>query len=134
MFRKMLKTRSVKVLRGGLGAMLVLAAFPCIVFAAISDGVLGFIDMLTSFVTAIVPLLVGCAIIVFFWGVIKFIAHADDEKAVAEGKQLIIWGLIGIFVIVSLWSIVGYVQSSLGLDLSTPSSTAPSIPTTIPAR
>lgn len=96
-------------------------------------GVLGFLDVLISFVTTLVPILMGCAVVVFFWGVVKFVAHAGDEKAVEEGKQLIIWGLIGIFVIVALWGFVGYIQQSLGLDFGAISgTTAPSFPTVIP--
>jgi hypothetical protein len=97
-----------------------------------SNGVLGFIDKFIELVSAIVPLLIGCAIIVFFWGIVKFLLHADDEKAVAEGKQTMVWGLIGIFVIVALWSIVGYVQSSLGLGVPNSQVSAPSVPTNIP--
>lgn len=119
-------------LRGNLFAPLTLCALllPGTAFAAITGGVLGFLDGIIMLVTAIVPILIGCAIIVFFWGIVKFIAHTDDEKAVAEGKQIMIWGMIGIFVIVALWSIVGYVQQSLGLDLSLPAGTAPSVPST----
>lgn len=99
-----------------------------------SNGILGIIDILFSFVTALIPLLIGCSVIVFFWGVVKFVAHADDAKAVTEGKQFIIWGLIGIFVIVALWGIVGYLQQSLGLDFGLGAGTiAPSAPTIIPA-
>lgn len=105
---------------------------PVVVFAA-GPGVLGVFDTLISFVQEIIPLLIAIAILVFFWGLVKFIAHAGDEKVIAEAKQLIVWGLIGIFVIVALWSIVGYIQSSLGLDVSTGGGVAPSLPTTLPA-
>ncbi|OGZ06955.1 MAG: hypothetical protein A2942_01320 [Candidatus Lloydbacteria bacterium RIFCSPLOWO2_01_FULL_50_20] len=98
-----------------------------------SNGILGVIDIVIALISAIIPVLVGFAVVVFFWGVVKFIAHSGDEKALQEGKQLMIWGMIGIFVIVALWSVVGYIQMSLGLNLVTPSRTAPSAPTVIPA-
>lgn len=104
--------------------------FSC--FAA-GSGVEGVIETLICLVSSLVPLLVSIAVLVFLWGMVKFIAHADDEKALAEGKQLIIWGLVGIFVIVALWSIVGYVQESLGLDTGGLGGVSvPSLPTTIP--
>ena len=113
------------------GGMFVLSMFlvPGIVFAM---NVFEVLDLFIYYITAIVPILISVAIMVFFWGIVKFIAHAYDEKAVAEGKQLIIWGLVGIFVIVALWSIVGYVQSSFGLNLSNRAATVPFVTTTIP--
>jgi len=104
--------------------------FSCFAAAA---GVEGLIETLICLVSSLVPLLVSIAILVFFWGMVKFIAHADDEKAVTEGRQLMIWGLVGIFVIIALWSIVGYIQESLGLDVGGLGDvSAPSLPTTIP--
>ena len=116
----------------GAVALLVTALVPNVAFAA-ATSVDDVLDVLFSIVEAIIPLLVSCAVIVFFWGLVKFIAHADDTKAVEEGKQLIIWGLVGLFVIVALWSIVGYIQQSLGLDFAgLGGTTSPSLPTTIP--
>ena len=99
---------------------------PAVAFAA--GGVLGIIDILLSFVDALVPILIGCAVVVFFWGIVKFVAHAGDENAVTEGKQFMIWGMVGLFVIIALWSIVGYVQESIGVDLGGGDMSAPSLP------
>lgn len=91
---------------------------PIIAFA--QSGMLTFIDSLINIVAFIIPLLISFGILVFFWGIVKFIAHAEDEKAREGGKQVIIWGLVAIFVMVALWSIVGYVQSLLNLSFGGP--------------
>jgi|SRR3972149_2410271 len=126
------ETLSRQQVWGGIVVPLALCVFllPSVAFA-VSD-VLGFLDVLIAFVSALVPILIGCAVIVFFWGIIKFIAHAGDEKATTEGKQFILWGLVGLFVIVALWAIVGYLQESLGIGVSVVNLTAPSTPTIIP--
>ncbi len=90
------------------------------------------IDILVGIVERVIPVLIGGAVIVFFWGIVKFVAHADDEKAVTEGKQFIIWGLVGLFVIVAMWSLVGYIQRSLGLNVAVPATDAPTLPTELP--
>ncbi len=90
------------------------------------------IDLGIGALTTSMPLLLSLAILVFFWGIVKFINHAGDEKAVEEGKQLMIWGLIGLFVIVGIWGIVGYIQSTLGLDEFTGGGSIITIPTTVP--
>jgi len=64
---------------------------------------------------ALVGLFLSAAIAAFFWGLVKFIWNAGDEKNLADGKQLMLWGMVGIFVIVSLWAIVGFIQVSFGI-------------------
>jgi hypothetical protein len=74
------------------------------------------ISYLVGILGSIIELLFGIAVLVFLWGIVKFVAHADDEKAVAEGKSLIVWGLVGLFVLVTFWGIVGYIQESIGIN------------------
>ncbi|OGZ07800.1 MAG: hypothetical protein A3D65_05730 [Candidatus Lloydbacteria bacterium RIFCSPHIGHO2_02_FULL_50_13] len=108
---------------------LIAAAFPNLAFA---DGVEDILDDLIDLIGSIIPVLIGIAVVIFFWGLVKFIAHADDEKAVTEGKQFMIWGMVGIFVIVALWSIVGFIQEELGLDIISVGLEAPTLPTELP--
>ena len=75
-------------------------------------------DAAIFLISGLIPLLIAIAVLVFFWGIVKFIFHADDERAVEEGKQLMVWGMIAIFVMVALWSILGYFQQELGLTSS----------------
>lgn len=109
--------------------VLSLALIPTLASAA---GVTDLIDNLINLLEDIIPVLIGVAVVVFFWGLVKFIAHADDEKAVTEGKQFMVWGMVGLFVIVALWSIVGFIQEELGLDILSPGLEAPTLPTELP--
>ena len=90
------------------------------------------LTILTDFFFNIVPVLMALAVLVFFWGIIKFIAQAGDERAVEEGKGFIVYGLVGIFVIMTVWGIVGFMQESLGLGGGGAVSDAPTIQTNIP--
>ncbi len=85
-------------------------------FLAQAGTIFDVMNLLISIIGMIIPILLALAVLVFMWGIVKFIAHAGDEKAVEEGKTLMIWGMVGLFVMVAIWSIVGYLQSSLGLD------------------
>ena len=90
------------------------------------------IDSITNVLLSFVPILLGLAVLVFFWGLVKFINHADDEKALEEGKQLMIWGMIAVFIMVALWGIIGWIQQNLGLNVSTSLGTLPAMPDNIP--
>jgi uncharacterized membrane protein YidH (DUF202 family) len=59
------------------------------------------------------------ALLVLFWGLVKFINNAADTKEHEYGKHLIIWGLISFLVLVSLWAIVRLILvDTLGIDAS----------------
>jgi hypothetical protein len=77
----------------------------------------GYAGSFVSFVnTALVPLLVALAFIVFLWGVAdSYILHPGDEEKRKSGHQFVLWGIIGFVVIFSLWGLVNLVSSALGL-------------------
>jgi len=95
-------------------------------------GLLNVFDFFISVVAAIIPILIGIGVVVFFWGLVKFIAHGGDEKAREEGKNVMIWGMVALFVMVALWAIVGYLQESIGLTSWSSLGDLPELPTTIP--
>ncbi|KKT29031.1 hypothetical protein A3I36_04710 [Candidatus Giovannonibacteria bacterium RIFCSPLOWO2_02_FULL_45_28] len=61
----------------------------------------------------LIRILVAVATIVFFWGIIQYIVASGDEKKLQEGRQYIIYGIVGLFVIVAMWAIVNAVASTL---------------------
>ncbi len=100
--------------------------------AASAQDVGSIFDGIISVLIAIVPVLLGLAVLVFFWGIVKFINHAEDVKGNEEGKQIIFWGLITIFVMITFWAILGWLQTELGINNSAGLGTLPQQPTTIP--
>lgn len=79
---------------------------PLIVFI---EDILVFIDYV------LVPLVFSLAFIVFLWGIFNFfIAGGADEEKREKGKQFMVWGLIGFFVMVSVWGIVNLMVGTFG--------------------
>ncbi len=54
----------------------------------------------------VVPLLVGVAVVVFIWGVIKYLSSSEDPTKKEGARRILVIGVVGIFVLVSLWGIV----------------------------
>ena len=77
------------------------------------DRLLG--KILTDIVTPIVYFLFALAVIYFLWGMIKFIQNADDSDGRKEGQSNMIWGVVGLFIMVSARGIIGVILSTLGL-------------------
>ncbi len=59
-----------------------------------------------GFINKILPILVAMTMLVFFWGLIGLIRNSGDEKAVKDGKQLMLWGIVGLFVLISFAGII----------------------------
>ncbi len=99
----------------------VLLITPVVTFAQLGGlgNLLGEARML---VRGSIPLLVGIALLIFFWGLVKFIFAQGSETAKADGKKVMLWGLIALFVMVSVWGIVRFMQDALlsGTDFSAP--------------
>src|SRR3989338_398158 len=90
------------------------------------------LNTISGIVNFLIPLLLAIAVLVFFWGLIKYIASANDETAKENGKTLMIWGMIALFVMVAFWGIIGFVQQSLGISGTVTSTPAPSVGNLIP--
>jgi len=66
---------------------------------------------------SVIPLIFALATITFFWGAVQFlIIGAGDEQKRTQGKQLMIWGIIALVVMVSVWGLVKIVGSTFGFD------------------
>lgn len=91
---------------------------------AISDFT-GFINQLKIWLNDVVGILIGIALIVFIWGIVKFIGSGSDDGR-AEGRKRMGWGIIGLFVIIAVWGIINFLSSSLNLTTTAP--TAPTLP------
>ncbi len=67
----------------------------------------------------LVPVLFAIAFIVFLWGAFdSFILGANDEEKKDNGKNLMLWGLIGFFVMVSVWGLVNILTGSISFGNS----------------
>ena len=104
-----------------IGALLVL---PSVTFAQLT-GVQSLATSFGTLVTTLIPIVMGLAVLVFFWGLVKYISSTSDEASKLDGKNLMIWGMIALFVMVALWGILGWFQEQLGLSGTIQTSTPP---------
>ena len=74
---------------------------------------------LSTLLNGVIGLFITLAIVVFFWGLIKYLFHQDNENA-QEGIKIMFWGVVAIFVMVSIWGIIGLVQRSLRVQSTEP--------------
>ena len=64
-------------------------------------------------------LILALAVVYFLWNVFKFVMSAGDAEAREKSQGGIIYGFIGIFVMVSLWGIISFFSQSAKLTPTT---------------
>ncbi len=94
--------------------------FPNIAEAAvppIPPSVLNFVGKIsTEILNPIIALMFGLATAYFIYGIVGYIWNPDNEEAKEKGRRTMIWGIIGMFIMVSVFSIMRLLISSIGAD------------------
>jgi len=62
-----------------------------------------------------VRIIIGLALVFFLWGVFKFI-RSDGGEDRESGKQFMLWGIVGLFVIFSVMGLVSVLRSTFTLN------------------
>ena len=90
-----------------------------IIYGAPLDNTKAFFTEAKNIITEVlIPLVFSLALLFFFWGVAKYIWSAGDAKE--EGKKIMVWGVIALFVMSSIWGIIGFLKTDIGgLDNTT---------------
>lgn len=59
--------------------------------------------------------------LLFVWGIVEFLLSLrEGGEGQSEGKQHMLWGIIGMLVMVSVYGIISLIDNTFGLDISNP--------------
>lgn len=73
----------------------------------------GLVDVFTGIIGGVLaPLLFSTAIVAFLYGVQKYILAGASEDKVKEGRDMMIYGIIGLAVMFSMWGLVRLVLNT----------------------
>ena len=90
---------------------------PVVAFAsnAENDNLANLFAQINAVINTLIPFLVGLAVLVIIWGVFNYISGAGDEEKRAQAKQYIVWGVVGVFIMLSVWGLVNVLVNSFDL-------------------
>ena len=66
----------------------------------------------------IIILAFAVALLVFFWGVVQFINSETADSKRAEGQRKLIFGLLGMFIMISAFGIIRFILSTFRITAS----------------
>lgn len=65
---------------------------------------------------SVVPLIFSLAIVMFIWGVVQYVIGAQEEAQREKGRMFMIWGIVALTVMVSVWGLVSIVGKTFGVQ------------------
>lgn len=83
----------------------------------VGGNLLNLIATVQSIVNRLVPLAIGVAVLALFYGIIKFIMSNKEgnEKGHADAIKFMGMAILALFVMVSVWGLVGFLGSIVGV-------------------
>jgi len=89
-------------------------------FSVLAQGEATDVQSLISFLgglinKTLIPLFAALALMYTIYSITKFIAAGDDTSKKEDMKQQIFWGIIGLFVMLSVWSLVAVIGNTFGI-------------------
>ena len=80
-----------------------------------STAVQGVISKISSAILVpVIEIIFGLAIILFVWGAAGLILHKDNPEGRTQSQKHILWGVVGMFIMLSAYGIIRVVAGSLG--------------------
>ncbi len=85
-------------------------------------GLLGLLAQANDLINRLIPFIIALTILLFLWGVFKFVSSGGDGESRKEAQGYMIWGVVALFVMVSVWGLVNILVRSFNLDNTAPAS------------
>ena len=92
-----------------------LVGFAPFVVLAQSTTIQSTIGVIGNIFATLIPVLIVLGVVYFVWGVVQYVISSEEE-AKQKGKMRMIYGIIGLVVIVAMWGLVAIVQRTFDLD------------------
>jgi hypothetical protein len=89
-------------------------ALPALAFAEVTT----FNSLLFKFsnmISAVIPFIISLAVLVFIYGIFMYVI-SGDEDAKASAKDKILYGIVGIFIMISVYGLVKILVATFNLD------------------
>ena len=78
--------------------------------------------VLTKFETYVIgpamKIVFAAGLLLFLWGLVQFLWNLDEGGGKDEGKQHMFWGVVGMFIMVSVWGIINILDATFGLGIN----------------
>jgi ABC-type phosphate transport system permease subunit len=85
---------------------------PVFVFAQSQAGIQGLLQLVMNLISGLIPIVIGLAVLAFLWGVLQYVVAKDEDKQ-KEARGVMLYGIIALFVMVSVWGLVNILGDTI---------------------
>jgi Na+/H+-dicarboxylate symporter len=124
-----MKNNLAKLAVLGIAALAPLGAFAQTYYGS-AGGAVNLLNTVGTLISTATPIVVGLAVLGFFWGLAVYIFSAGSDKKKKEGRNIMIYGILALFVMLSVFGIISMLQSTLNLSPNGGSIPIPSVNST----
>jgi len=83
-------------------------------------------DAIRSILNAVIPIIIALAVVYILWGIVQsFVKGGDDERK--AGHMKILYGIIALFIMISIWGLVNILVNTTGLNNQVPTNQIPNL-------
>jgi len=69
-------------------------------------------------INPLIVLLFALAVVYFIYGLARYLLSPDNEEVRKSSKQHMLWGIIGMFIMVSVFGILSIIMNTFGIQNS----------------
>jgi hypothetical protein len=69
---------------------------------------------------SVIPLIFALALATFLWGIVQYVMNSEGEVKKEEGRQFMVWGIIALSVMISVWGLVKILGETFGIEYAAP--------------
>lgn len=84
--------------------------------AGVARTIDGLLDFSLRIAGRALPLLILAALVLFLFGIVKRFFWGKDAADKSEAGKYILWGVVALFVMVSVWGLVNVLRGTFNLD------------------
>lgn len=96
---------------------LIALLFPFVSVAQETSNIIQFVEEIGNIIGVLIPIAFALILLFFFWGLAKYMFGDAEDKE--KGKNLMIYGVIALFVAASIWGLVAFLREVFGVDANT---------------
>ena len=78
------------------------------------------VAVISDIVNGLIPVVLAITVLIFFWGLAMYLWDAGNAESKGKGIQIMIMGVLSLFVMVSIWGIIGVLQQTFKVDQAKP--------------
>ena len=99
-----------------LPALVIIAVSVPLMAMAAEDLITPVANNVLATVRVLVTVVFVLAIATFGWGIVQFIFAAGDPTTLAKAKQFLLWGVIGMAIMASIFGLTKFLQNYFGVN------------------